>query len=134
MNMPGFAADASLSKSRWSYRGYGGTSSGADASLTVIAQQDCQSQCASQFQQCLSNCGCPPGFTNCGGICSDLNFDGSNCGTCGHICRGRVLSPPGLHPSPFFCFNGRCLCQFECCEEDEAGNCTQCAIPPAQCP
>jgi hypothetical protein len=71
MNILGFTAEASLCKSRWSYCGYGGTLSGADAPLNVVVQQDCQSQCASQY---------------------------------------------------------------ECCEEDEAGNCTQCAIPPAQCP
>jgi hypothetical protein len=80
---------------------------------------------------------CPLGYTNCGGTCRNLNFDKSNCGACGHVCGGEVVKPPGTkYPSPFFCFNGVCACQYgphTCCEEDGAGNCTKCAIPPAVC-
>jgi len=87
MSMPGFAAEASLHKSWWSYRG--GTSSGANVPPSIVFQQDCRSQCDSQYQQYLSNCVCPPGLTNCNGVCTDLRFDGSNCGACGHACTGR---------------------------------------------
>jgi hypothetical protein len=73
--------------------------------------------------------------TNCGGFCTDLNFDSSNCGACGHKCEGHVVKPPGTkYSSPFYCFNGLCACQYQCCGEDKAGNCTTCAIPPASCP
>lgn len=106
MNMPGLTAGASLYKSSRQYFLGTGWTSVADSHLAlpplqpaglVVAQQDCQSQCASQYQQCLNSCGCPPGYTNCGGTCVDLNFDTSNCGACGHRCNNY----PGL-----FCGNG----------------------------
>ena len=133
MSIPGYAAEASLYKSSWSYWTYGRGSSVRDNPQSVVFQEDCQSQCAFQYQQCLDNCGCAPGFTKCGNICTDVRFDGSNCGTCGHACKGRVIRV-GTGPSPFFCFYGRCLCQGQCCNQDEAGNCIECAVPPAQCP
>jgi hypothetical protein len=133
MNIPGYAAEASLYKSTSLYWGHGGISSAADAPLQVVMQQDCQSQCYSQYQQCLNTCGCPSGYTNCGGICTVLDFDISNCGACGHICKGKVLRRPGDRRG-LYCFYGRCACDGECCVTDEAGNCTYCAVPPYQCP
>jgi hypothetical protein len=132
MNIPGYAAEASLYKSSRSYRAYAGTGSAGKNLQNIVFQQDCQTQCDFQYQQCLNNCGCAAGLTNCGGICTDVRFDGSNCGTCGHACKGRVIRV-GRGPSPFFCFNGRCLCQGQCCNQDDAGNCIECTVPPAQC-
>lgn len=30
--------------------------------------------------------GCPEGWTNCGGVCTNLAIDNGNCGACGHSC------------------------------------------------
>lgn len=127
MTLPGYSADASLYLSWGWYQGHSGQTFDAPR---VVAQQDCQSQCYSQYLQCLSGCGCPAGYTNCGGRCVDLRFDGSNCGACGQRCATPRY--PGL-----FCFNGRCLCEYgraQCCDIDDAGNCTQCLTPPRRCP
>jgi hypothetical protein len=35
--------------------------------------------------------GCPPGQTNCGGVCRDLSSSLSNCGVCGRACSGQGL-------------------------------------------
>jgi len=126
MGLPGYSADASHYKTSLSYYGAGGAQLfGASA---VVAQQDCQSQCSTQYQQCVSGC-CPPGYTNCNGTCVDLNFDGSNCGVCGNRCNTSQY--PGL-----FCWGGKCVCLYKngCCEVDDAGNCTVCVKPPMQCP
>jgi hypothetical protein len=126
MSLPGYSADASHYKTSLSY--YGGRWAEGFATSRVIPQQDCQGQCSTQYQQCLSGC-CPPGYTNCNGACVDLNFDASNCGACGSLCNTAKYK--GL-----FCLNGRCYCQYKhgCCEWDDAGNCTVCVKPPMQCP
>lgn len=72
--------------------------------------------------QRFSFAGCPPGLTECNGTCRDLNFDNENCGACNHICAANTG-----------CAYGRCLCPYNCCNRDAAGNCTQCLIPPATC-
>lgn len=127
MSLPGYSAEASHYKTSLSY--YGGGWTQGFATSQVIAQQDCQSQCSAQYQQCLSTCGCPAGYTLCGGRCVDTNFDGSNCGGCGNRCN--TAKYPGL-----FCWYGRCTCEYRngCCEWDDAGNCTVCLKPPMQCP
>jgi hypothetical protein len=127
MSLPGYYAHASFYKtSRW-YFGRGRAQ--AFAEPQVVAQQDCQSQCYAQYPQCLSGCGCPPGYTNCNGTCVDLNFDASNCGACGNRCNTSKY--PGL-----FCWGGKCQCLYphNCCATDDAGNCTECLTPPHRCP
>jgi hypothetical protein len=47
---------------------------------------------------------CPPGQTNCGGTCKDLQADPANCGTCGTQCAegfeiclvGDCCRPPAM--------------------------------------
>jgi len=128
MSLLAYTADASLYKTSQWYFGRGGAQ-GSEVQQ-VVAPQDCQGQCDAQYQQCLSTCNiCPPGYTQCGGTCVDLNFDGSNCGSCGNRCNTSKY--PGL-----FCWGGKCRCLYKngCCDWDDAGNCTQCLKPPMQCP
>lgn len=74
--------------------------------------------------QQFSFAGCPPGLTSCNGTCKDLTFDSENCGACNHICATNTS-----------CLYGICLCpsEYNCCNRDAAGNCTQCLKPPATC-
>jgi len=127
MSLPGYSAEASQYKT--SLRYFGGGWAQDLATSQVVAQQDCQGQCDARYQQCLSGCGCPSGYTDCNGTCVDLNFDGSNCGACGNRCNTSQY--PGL-----FCWGGKCVCLYKkgCCEWDDAGNCTVCVKPPMQCP
>jgi len=126
MSLPSYSAEASHYKTSLSYYG-GGWTPGLTTS-SVIAQQDCQSQCSAQYQQCLSGCGCPSGYTNCNGTCVDTDFDGSNCGACGNRCNSSQY--PGI-----FCWGGKCRCLYphNCCATDAAGNCTECPTPPRRC-
>ena len=41
---------------------------------------------------------CPAGQTQCGGICSNLGYDPSNCGACGIACQ-----------YPLICCGGGCV-------------------------
>jgi hypothetical protein len=54
---------------------------------------------------CLS---CPPAYTPCGGVCVDLRTDDAHCGTCERACGTDQT-----------CTNGECLCDFQCCTEED---------------
>lgn len=54
---------------------------------------DCFTRCAFPNDTCKPADGgfacqpfCDPGFTNCGGVCFDLQNDGQHCGTCTNVC------------------------------------------------
>src|ERR1035438_4409112 len=51
--------------------------------------------------QCQNGrCACPPGQTDCGGTCKNLNTDSDNCGTCGMQCTTPYQK----------CQGGQCVC------------------------
>jgi hypothetical protein len=55
-------------------------------------------------QHCSNRLCCPAGQTNCGGVCTDIGTDSSNCGFCGVACAvGQV------------CCGGRCADPSRCC-------------------
>ena len=43
-------------------------------------------------------CTCPTSTTACASICSNLQTDGANCGTCGHSCQGGTCSAGKCQP------------------------------------
>jgi hypothetical protein len=104
MNLPGFQASASLCASTNVY--WAGASQHAGGAITPA-----QNSCTCTSPQCTWSCptgpNCPPGFTDCGGACKDLNFDFYNCGSCGHRC-----------PENETCDEGKCVCigNFHLCD------------------
>lgn len=80
MNMPGFSAEASLSRWAWPVSaGYREESTPQQQGAGVIPQSVCTSGCAAQYSECLAGCysdkerkdkPCPPGYYKCEpGIC-----------------------------------------------------------------
>ncbi|MEZ4394775.1 MAG: hypothetical protein R3A48_27180 [Polyangiales bacterium] len=71
---------------------------------------------------------CPPGQNRCGsgaqGICSDLNIDTSNCGTCGTSCT--AMMPPNVTAASCSmgrCGVGTCAANFSNCDMNAANGC-----------
>lgn len=77
--------------------------------------------CCSGGKGCSNGrCVCPPGLTDCGGICADLQNDPYNCGACGRTCaEGEV------------CDNGACVCPSGL--SDCGGTCVDLASDPNNC-
>jgi hypothetical protein len=46
----------------------------------------CSQVCGSNLICVDSQCACPPGTTDCAGICADLSTAADNCGACGNAC------------------------------------------------
>lgn len=71
MNIPGFAAEASLYKTLQMYRGYSGAAGGDAAPIVVPADylQDCLNSCGQQEEICAGVCAVsiwsPPAFVGC---------------------------------------------------------------------
>jgi hypothetical protein len=72
----------------------GTTADGGDA--TVGDGSDGQAESDAIVEAAVDG-GCPPGLSDCSGICVDLNSSNTNCGLCGFVC------PPGQT-----CFQGIC--------------------------
>jgi hypothetical protein len=123
----------------------------------------CHGQCVttSTFDSDLQNCGacgnacpqglacrngqcvgdsqgdCDEGLVMCGGFCTKLDWDTSNCGECNHIC----WASDGSHLEP--CVYGQCGCQETggSCEQDwhcchgrcVEGACRDCVPPGSAC-
>jgi hypothetical protein len=47
-----------------------------------------------------SQCGCPGGFSACGGSCIDLNTNANNCGACGSVCASPKSCVAGVCAVP----------------------------------
>jgi len=100
----------------------------------------------------LPDLGCPPGFTQCGKVCVDVQSDLNNCGMCNKVCKdtnpctqdkcqgGKCNFPAAPTGSP--CSGGKCakvpnpLCCAGCLYGDECrtgvGN-TKCGKGGAKC-
>jgi hypothetical protein len=63
---------------------------------------------------------CPPGTTDCGGVCVDPQVDPVNCGACGNACVGGRA-----------CVSGQCICVPE--SIDCGGVCVGVLSDPANC-
>lgn len=68
------------------------------ANVSVASFYDIRNQIAQRIADLRNGslCGgpsgtCPPGQTNCGGVCRDLSSSLSNCGVCGRACSGQGL-------------------------------------------
>jgi hypothetical protein len=74
---------------------------------------------------------CPPGTTDCGGICLDLQTDVNNCGACGNVCPE---AQPGFDVG---CAGGNCFFMREpACAEGLSfcnGVCVNRLTDPANC-
>jgi hypothetical protein len=46
--------------------------------------------------QCVAQPTCPPGLTDCNGICVNLQVDKANCGACGNACGGSQRCRGGV--------------------------------------
>lgn len=80
-----------------------------------------------------NRCACRPGFVACGRACVDTDFDASNCGACGTVCRGHsscdkgvcVASACGDVVCPMM--DGMACCNDEChdttSDDDHCGAC-----------
>jgi hypothetical protein len=96
MKLPGFQASASLYGSTNNYRAAAFRQMGGAITLA-------QDSCTCTSPNCTWSCPTPPtcqaGQTDCGGRCTNLNFDFHNCGACGHVC-----------PENQTCDEGECVC------------------------
>ena len=124
MALPGYAADASLYRTRQSYRGAYSGPIGADGRTVLSQQVDCNTLCAIKWQVCNIGCATSSGplvflcLAACGaafGLCLNGCPSGGNGG-------GGGGTPPE-------CGLGR-----RCCERDENGRCTICIPNNASCP
>jgi hypothetical protein len=74
---------------------------------------------------------CPPGTTDCGGVCLDLQTDVNNCGACGNVCPE---AQPGFDVG---CAGGNCFFMREpACAEGLSfcnGVCVNRLTDPANC-
>lgn len=84
---------------------------------------------------------CDPGQTRCGAICTDLQTDEANCGTCGTTCAAGEECVGGTCASTKTtrCPEGLLLCGNECLEAlpnfgSEGISCPGGGAPPAECP
>jgi hypothetical protein len=70
----------------------------------------CGNKCAAGVACVEGKCGCPPGQTNCDGVCVDLQNDDGSCGTCGLKCADNQPQDAGaLPPNMFYgCHQGTC--------------------------
>ena len=55
---------------------------------------------------------CGEGFSDCGGVCSDVKYDPTNCGACGKTCSAAETCIDGL--CKVTCQGGTMLCGNEC--------------------
>lgn len=73
----------------------------------------------------LTGCVCGPGQLLCGSVCSDLQSDRANCGTCGHVCVGTctrgVCDPTGTCRADADCSDGVGCNGTERCLFDDSG-------------
>jgi hypothetical protein len=51
---------------------------------------------------------CDSGFTQCGDSCTDLDFDPTNCGSCGNSCSSGSCCLGTCCPTGTYCSEGRC--------------------------
>lgn len=83
----------------------------------------------------LGACGCPKGFTNCGGDCRDLTSDDQSCGACGTRCTAptdandpRWICGPRVTPTNTKWTCASSACKLSCrpgygdCDQDFCGN------------
>ena len=90
--------------------------------------------------------GCTGGSTSCGGVCTDLQTDEANCGTCGTACGAGQTCCDGVCTNlqtdeascgscGFTCFLGQTCCSGACrsTQTDEAncGTCGHLCVAPA---
>jgi hypothetical protein len=101
VNIPGFAAEASLYKSRQVYRGYGG--GGDTAPRVVAAQLSCSDSCALQYTLCLV------GAVSGGPLVTALCF--ANFARCESTCPGSGGGGGGFQNRP----NCNCPVGTTCC-------------------
>ncbi len=83
-------------------------------------------------------CTCPRGLTACSGVCTDVQADEANCGTCGTVCRGdqpcqngTCACPPGTEDCP-----AQARCVALCAPGAQArnrNNCTCCFVNSLPC-
>ncbi len=76
--------------------------------------------------------GCPPGLTECGGLCRDLTSNSDNCGACGNscshdsVCRNGVCVQVTCTCNPV-CPTGQTWCNGACIDtESDNSNCGAC--------
>ena len=112
MAIPGYAAEASLYKTTWLYRGYSGISRG-DAGSSVVAQQlTCEQNCEAAAAICVAACfpfnplclaACFAGLVVCQAACppfpGGVGGGGGTGGPCrcprGTRCCGGCTKVPG---------------------------------------
>jgi hypothetical protein len=65
---------------------------------------------------------CPAGFTDCGGVCVDLQHDDYDCGACGFACNaGDYCSGGACVPGSCTSDLAPCATDFDCCSGVCAG-------------
>jgi hypothetical protein len=59
----------------------------------------CETRCSDEHAACADRCPCPPGQSNCRGVCVNTATDPSHCGACANVCVGGTR-----------CIDGQCRC------------------------
>jgi hypothetical protein len=71
--------------------------------------------------------GCPVGYTNCGGFCTDVSTDHGNCGACGHACPFGSNCTTGACVPISRCEEGLTDCGGACVNlQNNSNHCGQC--------
>ncbi|AKV01117.1 Tryptophan synthase alpha chain [Labilithrix luteola] len=70
----------------------------------------CGNKCPAGVECLDGRCGCPDGYTNCGGSCVDLSSDDSNCGQCQLDCKSNQPADAEAPPPHMYygCKAGQC--------------------------
>jgi hypothetical protein len=81
-----------------------------------------------------SDSGCPGLQVQCGGVCKDLAWDFSNCGSCGHVCSGGTTCQAGeCLPCPVGTWNCGTSCVDFKTDEANCGGCKVTCDPGETC-
>jgi hypothetical protein len=70
---------------------------------------------------------CPPGLTNCGGVCRVLTIDPDHCGSCAHVCASNEICRGGVCTQLGACPSGQTNCGSGCVDlQTNPNHCGSC--------